>query len=606
MKRDEALKLAQNCFRKAITHSITQQFRIKCNEDFNFYNGGLGQWREADLAALNKKGQSPHTLNVCKSFVDNLSGVEIQSRYRTAVRSDSGDKNEDELASALTHLLYFIQENESIPYKGSLKFRDCLICGIGWSGVEYYNNKIHYKYISPFEIFPDPEDLSDQYTGMRFVCRKMWLSTDRAVELWPKLKDYAGKNFGSDSFYASINSVELLDRQNVAQDTNSAAGLCSEKCMIVEVQYKVPSVYYEGTDSRGRIVSSYKIEDLEEINVEKIIEKKCDRIMRVLFFNDMLLEYAPLDEDFPGRSEFSYIPIVFKKNQLTGVPYGIIDAAKDIQRWINVCFVRSIYLYNTRTIVIEGNIYEGKDRKSISESFKSLDSVIFLPLGTNYKIHDNSALGDDHLKLFDVGMNAIYRAVGMSEEPLGIQTNATSAIAQKTRQANSVRNSVFVFDNFFQMRKREFKLILGMYQSVGIRNILMKLFSDEESKVITLNETVFDDNGKIVDIENNIISLPMSLYIEEVPDYRSYSEEERDKILSLFSSPFGSIAAQSPELLEAFGMRNGRKLAEKLSSVINQQNPIRPVSVPQDAPNDQSEEMRDMVSGEINGINPMG
>jgi hypothetical protein len=82
---------------------------------------------------LYEREQLPITANICKGYVDALSGVEIQSRYRTACRSDSHREQGDKLAEALTHWLFYIQEHQDLPYKGSLKFRGSLICGIGGS-----------------------------------------------------------------------------------------------------------------------------------------------------------------------------------------------------------------------------------------------------------------------------------------------------------------------------------------------------------------------------------------------------------------------------------------------------------------------------------------
>ncbi len=131
--KQEALQKAQEYFRSGNLHPSSQAFRTKCINDQNFYDG-TGQWTARDLQTLAMREQLPITVNICKGYVDALSGVEIQSRYRTACRSDSHKPEDDKLvAEALTHWLFYIQEHQDLPYKGSLKFRDSLICGIGWS-----------------------------------------------------------------------------------------------------------------------------------------------------------------------------------------------------------------------------------------------------------------------------------------------------------------------------------------------------------------------------------------------------------------------------------------------------------------------------------------
>ena len=175
--RQKALDTAQEYFRLANLHQSTNEFRLKCINDYGFYDG-TEQWQAKDLEKLNAREQLPITVNICKGFIDNLSGVEIQSRYRTACRSDSHKSEDDKLAEALTHLLFYIQEHQELPYKGSLKFRDSLICGIGWSYLYKENGEVFYEYVHPFNIIPDPDDLTPQYNAMKYVCRKRWMRPD--------------------------------------------------------------------------------------------------------------------------------------------------------------------------------------------------------------------------------------------------------------------------------------------------------------------------------------------------------------------------------------------------------------------------------------------
>jgi hypothetical protein len=71
------------------------------------------------------------------------------------------------------------------------------------------------------------------------------------------------------------------------------------------------------------------------------------------------LEHAPLDFALPGSKDFSLIPIVFQRRFRTGVPYGLLEAMKDIQRDCNVRVTKSVHAVIVR-LVFEGN-YAGAD-----------------------------------------------------------------------------------------------------------------------------------------------------------------------------------------------------------------------------------------------------
>jgi hypothetical protein len=248
--RQKALTTAQEFFRTANLHPSVVEFRQKCINDYGFYDG-TGQWEAQDLRVLQERGQWPITVNICKGFIDNLSGVEIQSRYRIACRNDSHNPQDDQLAEALTHLLFYIQEHQDVPYKGSLKFRDSLICGIGWSHLCRENDVIFYDYVHPFNIIPDPDDLTPQYTAMKYICRKRWMRPDRVVSQWPKAaKDIdLSEEF---SYYQGIDSPEMMDRNALHNDPNPGTGGACSRVLVVEVQYKVPCKVYKGFDVQGR------------------------------------------------------------------------------------------------------------------------------------------------------------------------------------------------------------------------------------------------------------------------------------------------------------------------------------------------------------------
>jgi hypothetical protein len=565
--RQQALTTAQEFFRMGNLHPSSEQFRTKCIHDYGFYDG-TGQWEAVDLQTLKERGQLPITVNICKGFIDNLSGVEIQSRYRTACRSDSHNPTDDKLAEALTHLLFTIQEHQDLPYKGSLKFRDSLICGIGWSHLCKEDGVIFYDYVHPFNIIPDPDDLSPQYNAMKYICRKRWMRPDMVRAQWPQTAQEVDFD-GEFPYYEGITSPEIMDRNSAYTDYSNYTGVNQSRVLVVEVQYKVPHKIYTGIDAQGRSFETFDLETAEELSeTEKDIEeRKGERIMRTLFLDDILLEHAPLEATFPDQKDFSYIPIVFQRRFRTGVPYGLLESMKDIQRDCNVRVTKSVYAINSARVVLEGNPMPGRDIETIRKELRTADSVIVLPKDSKFQVSSNAQMGEEQLKIVELYLNLIQRVTGIYDEMLGMQTNATSAVAQNVRQVNSVRNNVFAFDNFSQMKKRESQCILKMIQSGGDRNLAVEILTPEERKVILLNLTR-EIYGKRL-VFNDIRTLPLSLYIEEVPDYRSSMEEQKATVEALLSNAHAQWLMSSPELLRRLGVRDPESIAQEMQQAKN-------------------------------------
>jgi hypothetical protein len=564
--RQKALDKAQAYFRAANLHQSTAEFRLKCINDYGFYDG-TGQWEAKDLEMLAERQQLPITVNICKGFIDNLSGVEIQSRYRTACRNDSSNPEDDRLAEALTHLLFYVQEHQEIPYKGSLKFKDSLICGIGWSHLCQEDGKIFYDYVHPFNVIPDPDDLTPQYTAMKYVCRKFWMRPDMVKDRWPKVA--ADIDFGGEfDYYQGLFSPEIMDRNSTYTDYGGYTGANGSRVLVVEVQYKIPHKIYSGTDSNGRSFETFKLDEAEEIAQGEIEERKGERIMRTLFLDNTLLEHAPLDATFPDQQDFSYIPIVFQRRFQTGVPYGLLDGMKDIQRDCNVRVTKSVYAINSARLIFEGNPLPGQSIEKIQEQLKRIDSVVVLPKDSKFQFSSNAQLGEEQLKIVELYLKLIQRVTGIHDEMLGIQTNATSGLSQNIRQVNSVRNNVFAFDSFSQMKKRETRFVLNMIQSSGMQNLAIQILNPPEKQTIIVN-LVREINGQPV-IFNDISNLPISLYIEEVPDYQSSFAEQKATFESLLSNAHAQWLMLSPELLRRMGVRNPGQIAQEMQQAMQQ------------------------------------
>ena len=572
--RQQALRTAQELFQVAHAHPSTREFRQKCLHDYGFYDG-TGQWEARDLYTLQERGQLPITVNICKGFIDNLSGVEIQSRYRIACRNDSANREDDKLAKALTHLLFFIQEQQEMPYQGSLKFRDSLICGIGWSYLCQEDGVMFYDYVHPFNVLPDPDDLSPQYTSMKYVCRKRWMRPDQVRAQWPKATQDLNLGLGSDNSlafsYPGQESPELLDRKVVESDASLFTGSGNDsRVLVVEVQYKVPCKVYQGLDQQGRSFATFDRDKAEDLagSEQEIVESQGERIMRTLFLDQTLLEHAPLDATFPNQQDFSYIPIVYQRRFKTGVPYGLLESMKDIQRDCNVRITKSIYAINSARIIFEGNPMPGRDLETIRKELKTADSVILLPKDSKFQVSSNAQLGEEQLKIVELYLNLIQRVTGIYDEMLGIQTNATSGIAQNIRQVNSVRNNVFAFDNFSQMKKREARFLLNLIQARDTPNLAVEILSPEDRQIMILNLTRMIE-GKPV-LFNDIRSLPVSLYIEEVPDYQSSFAEQKATFESLLSHAHAQWLMLSPELLRRLGVRDPEAIAQEMQTAMQQ------------------------------------
>lgn len=590
--RQKALDTAQAYWKRANLHPSKMQWSSEAIEAFGFYDGS-GQWSEQDFKTVTDRNQVPLTVNLIQGRIDALSGVEIQSRFRTAVQDASGIVANEKLALALTNWLYFIQQDQRMPHKGSLKFRDMMICGLGWSNLFQEDGMYYYDYVHPYNVLPDPDDLTPQYDNMKYVGRKRWMEPDVVKKTWPKVSGYI--DFTDPNLSSTIYSPEITDRNSNYTNINNYSGYSQSRVLVCEMQYKVPKTAYSGIDVNGFYFETFDEERAEQLanSTRDIEEKESSQIIRTLFLDNYLLETAPLNPNIPGLKDFSYIPCVWKRRFRTGVPYGLLDSMKDIQRDANVRLTKALYLANSSKLIVTGSLPPGQSMQDVESSLKKPDALILLPPDTKFDLRDNTPLSDAQIKMLDKYELLLNRVTGINDDMMGIPTNATSGVAQRQRQLNSVRNNVFAFDNFADMKERESRFIIALFQGGDNENILSQIMTDEEKETIILNLVRTIKGKKIV--FNDVRTLPISLEIEEVPDYKNSLEENREALQNILSNPNAMLIMQSPSLMRRSGIRDYEKLSEEMQETMAKQQQQQQISSGVPQPSAQAQEQQNLA-----------
>ena len=153
-------------------------------------------------------------------------------------------------------------------------------------------------------------------------------------------------------------SAELDQRNETSVSLyNTSEDTAGNKIMVVEVQYKQPKESYSGHDLSGNPFETFNLEEAEELvgKEGEINTKNSMEIMRVLFSNELLLEYAPLHPDLPDLPDFTYIPCVWGKRVGDGVPDGWIAVMKDVQREYNYRHTKIANNLNSFRAIIQGS-----------------------------------------------------------------------------------------------------------------------------------------------------------------------------------------------------------------------------------------------------------
>ena len=108
--------------------------------------------------------------------------------------------------------------------------------------------------------------------------------------------------------------------------------------------------------------------------------------------------------------------------------------------------------------------------------------------------------------------------------------------------------------------------MLAMIQGSLDTNLAVAVLGEAEKEWLVLNAVYETKQG--LKVAHDIRTLPVTLYIEEVPDYRSTFEENRAALEALLSNPNADLIMLSPEMMKQLGIRDAEKLALQMQQAI--------------------------------------
>ena len=351
----------------------------------------------------------------------------------------------------------------------------------------------------------------------------------------------------------------------------SGNGGSGSRIMVVEVQYKKKTKAYQGIDIQGHPFKTFNEEEADQLTSSKagLEEVNATQIMRCVFTGEALLEYGPLEPRLPDLPDFTYLPCLWTRRYEDGVPEGWLSVMKDIQRESNYRRTKLVNNLNSFRAIIDSDAVVGKTPEEIRQELKRPDTVIMKTPGSILEIESNQGLAPGQFEMLQRGDQELQQVSGIYDDALGKQTNAESGVAIERRQVNSVRNQVFAFDNLRMMKKREARMMLDLIQGGGDEFIEAQILTDDEHEQILLN-VVREVKGEKI-IFNDIRTLPLSIYVEEVPDFESSLQEQQEALQALLGNANASLIMQSPLFMKRMGIRDYEALANEMKQLSGEQ-----------------------------------
>lgn len=295
-------------------------------EDFEFYHSK--QWSDADVNALNKRGQAALTINLIKKIVNLVSGLQRQNKAGIGLLPI--EQSDEMTTEVISRVLKWILKQQSFEHKWSASFKDCVIGGLGWFKVDMdyskdpLNGDIVGNHINLMDVLTDPNfnelDLSD----CQYIIYHKEMEKGALKALYPDYEEEIDqcKNRVDDSIWSRFKGQKTR---------------IIKKIPVIEYWHrKYEYVYFIVDEEKNltRFDGKEKERKVLEKNGTNIVKRKIGRIYLTITVGDNVIVYDglnPLEVD-----TFPFIPLFgWYSASFTDWEYrveGVVRDLKDINR----------------------------------------------------------------------------------------------------------------------------------------------------------------------------------------------------------------------------------------------------------------------------------
>lgn len=569
MAEQDILEKVKQYYKHTVRSQQYTRWLELAEESYRFYDGN--QWTDKEREELALRSQPAITINKVSPKVKALVGIEIESRTRIAYRARTFQPEDFAMSEGLSAYAMQVQDTQSVPNKFSKAFKDGAICGLGWIGMDRDGDYTTIEKIDPFEMGWDVDDTTEDFSDSMYRWRRKWVDAEVLKQQFPdKAKDINSFIVGAeDPLPGQMDDVGGV-QPNPDTDHEDRQLFVDEKrnkVRVVALEYKVPVKkyrYFTNAESpRQKEVLSLEVAEKEAKDPKQIETVDGFRVNLAVFTGSVLLYHAPLPQQI---GMFSWIPIVFHRRKQDGVPYGVVEGAKDPQREYNKRRSKMMHLLNTRGLILEGD--PQSDLESYRREISRPDPIIVTKPGSRPQFLNNLQLADGQFRVMNQASVEIQEGMGISNEIPGSEDSNLSGAAILRRQQSSVRTHTLEFDNLRNAKKNFGIMLLAYLQATADENFMISIVSPDDpqkAQSVILNEP-YEVDGKTV-YKHDLNTFYADVVVEEIEDYSAPPGELRDALIQLLGN--GQVSVLTiPELARQLGVKNADKIAPLVQQLL--------------------------------------
>jgi len=402
--KKQLLDSVREIFDEAVSADRTWQ--TDAQESFEFRDNN--QWSKEEEEQLNEERRPHLTFNITKAHIDLIMGIneDLRKRYVcTPVSQDDAFKCE-----ILNNIIFWLYEKNSWHDEEDIAFESAVICGRGWTAIDfdlhpnrYDQIKVSETNIPIHEVRRDPASRKTDLSDASYVIWDKWLSIEDFIVKYPEMESKVLEAFDTGTW-------PLFDTlQNLSPENKDWPGDIND---ISDYEDQLDVDFYDSKKRQVRVahmeywknVKKYWVKDIETQQwnvidkkwsvykkefaaafpgVELVFETRTSKeVWWIQFSGDEVLFHGRSPIDFPG---FNIIPCFLYNDvsQRRASHFGVVELIKDAQREMNKRISQVLNMINQQ---VQPGLYAEMgafiNKEQAEQSVKETGSITWMQNGS--------------------------------------------------------------------------------------------------------------------------------------------------------------------------------------------------------------------------------
>lgn len=563
-------------------------WRKDADREADFYDGN--QLDSDTLRSMEERGIPPVVVNLIKPVINTVLGMEAKLRRDWVVR---GDTDEDtDMADALSVKMAEVDRMTRGSRACADAHSDQIKVGLGWVGVHRQADPFKYPYkvekVHRNEIWFDWRSREYDLSDARYLVRRKWYDTDTLKAMFPGKARLIDEAVNGAPWWDNIDP----DETDLARSLDSARDwrvdqdewISPERSMaaLYEVWYRVWVSGHVFKTPDGRTVE-FDRRDLRHVlayrkGLIKPFKGRYSKVRLAWWVGPFHMH----DQASPySHGRFPYIPFWGYREDLTGVPYGMIRDMKSPQEEVNARRSKMLWLLSSSRVIVDEDAV--KDHDKVRQEVARPDAYIVTnsqrqnPNG--FSVNDGGQLSAQQASVLQESKANIQEASGIFHEAMGEgKGGGQSGVAIRSLVEQSATTIGEIMDNYQESRRLTGELLLSLIvddlqDEANVAVNVPAKSGGGEARTVYLNAPTTDELGQDAK-DNDITRMLGKVALDDIPNTPTYRQQVAEHMMQLAKNlPPELQAVVMDTIIESLDVPNRHEIAERIRKATGQGKP---------------------------------